>query len=306
MANTEKILRKLEMYRKEPDIVQPLSNTDLADLVVVVLSQVRKIEKAIGDKKLDLDSKIGKDADDLVRNTERQVAQMRAELLNQIRAEITNGAQQLTENSTQLEKRVSEALENIKNGDDGIVTDAEIERAASIAASIIELPDFDALVSETITSDGGAVRDALELLQGDDRYKVEIKDVDGLENTLKQLAQVRQSNGGTIGKQQVYGFIRNAVSDGIISSSIESLDDIGDVTITSVADGQVVTWSDSQNKWVNAAPPGASGGEANTASNVGTAGVGVFKGKSLLDLEFKKINAGSAKITIPTTQEMMK
>ena len=39
-------------------------------------------------------------------------------------------------------------------------------------------------------------------------------------------------------------------------------------------------------------------GETNTASNVGTAGVGIFDGKVGEDLQFKKINAGSAKITI--------
>jgi len=42
----------------------------------------------------------------------------------------------------------------------------------------------------------------------------------------------------------------------------------------------------------------AVGAEINTASNVGTAGVGVFKQKTGADLEFKKINAGSSKITI--------
>ncbi len=39
-------------------------------------------------------------------------------------------------------------------------------------------------------------------------------------------------------------------------------------------------------------------GEANSVSNVGTAGVGVFKQKSGVDLQLKKINAGSSKVTI--------
>jgi len=43
---------------------------------------------------------------------------------------------------------------------------------------------------------------------------------------------------------------------------------------------------------------GGGSGEANTASNVGTAGVGVFKQKTGVNFEFKKINAGSDKITI--------
>ena len=44
---------------------------------------------------------------------------------------------------------------------------------------------------------------------------------------------------------------------------------------------------------------GAGGaGETNTASNVGTAGVGIFNQKTGVDLEFKKLNAGSSKVTI--------
>ena len=47
-----------------------------------------------------------------------------------------------------------------------------------------------------------------------------------------------------------------------------------------------------------AAPPGAAGGEANTASNKGIAGVGVFIQKTGVDLEFKNVNAASGNIVV--------
>lgn len=50
---------------------------------------------------------------------------------------------------------------------------------------------------------------------------------------------------------------------------------------------------------VNAKPSGGSG-EVNTASNLGTSGVGVFAQKSGADLQFKKLIAGNA-ITFSTT-----
>ena len=69
--------------------------------------------------------------------------------------------------------------------------------------------------------------------------------------------------------------------------------------------GKFIRQTDTEDIWMltSTAPTfvkvsGSGTGEPNTASNVGTAGVGVFKQKTGVDLEFKKINAGSAKITI--------
>jgi len=65
--------------------------------------------------------------------------------------------------------------------------------------------------------------------------------------------------------------------------------------------GQVLAKIDGTNfntEWVDQSGGGGGGGEANTASNVGTAGVGLFKNKVGVDLRFKKINAGSSKVTI--------
>jgi len=50
--------------------------------------------------------------------------------------------------------------------------------------------------------------------------------------------------------------------------------------------------------WVEVTQTGVSLGEVNTASNTGTGGVGIFKTKTLVDLEFKNINAGSSKVTV--------
>jgi hypothetical protein len=51
-------------------------------------------------------------------------------------------------------------------------------------------------------------------------------------------------------------------------------------------------------KWAPAAAPGAVGGEANTASNIGTGGVGPFDSKFGVDLQFKNIIAASARVTV--------
>ena len=81
-----------------------------------------------------------------------------------------------------------------------------------------------------------------------------------------------------------------------LETSIGLLQDLSNVNITSVANNDIIRYNSATGKWVNMALSGA--GEANTASNVGTLGTGWFKQKTGVNLEFKKINAASTKITV--------
>jgi len=66
--------------------------------------------------------------------------------------------------------------------------------------------------------------------------------------------------------------------------------------IVPASGGGTVNFLRADGNW--ALPPAGGGGGSNTASNVGSAGTGVFDGLVVSDLQFRKLNALSGKITI--------
>jgi len=117
------------------------------------------------------------------------------------------------------------------------------------------------------------------------------------------------ANVGVVPNSAITGATKTKITydtKGLVTAGDDaSLDDLSDVVKGSPATSSASTLriladpnTDGTYNEIDWTPPSGGGGEANTASNVGTAGVGVFKDKSGVDLRFKKINTGSNKVTI--------
>ena len=95
-------------------------------------------------------------------------------------------------------------------------------------------------------------------------------------------------------------YFTNTRADARIAlANLEDLANVGFSAPGASEDDKVIFWDNTAGAFGLSTVSGLAGqGEVNTASNIGTAGVGIFDGKVGDDLQFKKLNAGSAKITI--------
>jgi len=97
-----------------------------------------------------------------------------------------------------------------------------------------------------------------------------------------------------------------AATTGVKLDDWATPDDNTDLNATTGYHGLLLKLTGSTSTYLNAdgswsTPPGATGGEANTASNVNTTGVGVYEGKVGVELQFKGVRAGSSKATVTDT-----
>lgn len=187
---TEKdILKKIAIAKAKPETLTDLRPSELADLVLVVLEYVKQINQAIDSGKIKGEK--GKDAPILVPDKDYlSLPTARTEIQAILNAVVDN-----------IEADVQKALSRVKNGKDGKdakVTREHIEEAAKIASGLIQIPDFPTL----ITQEPEAIRNALELLKGDERLS--IKAIDGIDEILSKLEKkLSTKSGGGAGARAV-------------------------------------------------------------------------------------------------------
>lgn len=287
------IIRKLQLYKSNPNLFKEVSPTELADLVLVVMGAVNAIDEAIKEGRHDGYTP-QPDKDYLAIDTAKRLLKAEVDKM------LSKSDVILSETSTELEKRVQQAIDNIRNGNDGIVTDEEIQRAAEIAYSLIELPDFDSLTEEKITSSPEAIRNSLELLP--DGEKLSQEAIEGLVNELQAIKEAvdsaKKGAAGGVSRNTVLQLIAenggggstvsvdgsevstpDFVSTGDVDFVATGSDITGDVkglygnpldsTVGSPSDGSILVYRDAGNDWVlEAKPAGGSNPALNDVTDV--------------------------------------
>lgn len=193
-----KLLKRLLLLKRNPELYKDLSNQELAEFVLVVLSQVETIDKAI--KEGIFDGYTPQSGKDYLGKKEGQ-----ALLSSLYKQAVDNLASKNQSEYTKLEKAIQARLNNLRDGKDGndaLVTDELVNEIAAKAYSLITLPNFEAL----ITQEPGAIRDALELLQGDERLEQS-----AIKNLPEDLDQIRREVNTTVARNEAGGISRNTV-----------------------------------------------------------------------------------------------
>lgn len=212
--NTSKaqIAKKLYMLKKHPELFASMPTEELAEY----LNYVRKIVESAKEV-----------ADRASGNFEKEY-----EVSVSLNKQLVTALEKLEKEKNQKLNSIRQPKDGRpgkdgkpgKPGKDAKVTKEQIQKAAEIAYSLIELPDFDELVTENITANPFAIRDGLELITKE-KDKLSQDAIQNLREDLLQLQeQISRVNKSVIegvgtSKNVIDYMINQRIADGTISTS---------------------------------------------------------------------------------------
>jgi hypothetical protein len=194
MVSTD-LVRKIRYLKANPKLAELIPQSDMLILMGDLLRGFPALQKGIETNKITGP----KGADGYTPRPDVDYASLRS--FDQALSAFEAKYNQI---SNRLDSKLS-TIQNGKDGKDAEITPELVAEIADMAAQMIELPNF----ANLIQMEPEAIRNSLELLKDDDRLSIEA--IRGLQDQLEVLAQRAVANGGTIGKQQVFGFFKQFI-----------------------------------------------------------------------------------------------
>lgn len=215
------LIKRLYTSKKKPQVLRDFTPEELGELVLIVLEYIKKVNIAIEQGQIKGDR--GDDAPELrpdIDYLSLPTAQ------SQLQSVINSFDKDFNKIKGQIQQRLDDIREP-EDGKDAVITDEQLQEIAQQAFSLVKLPDFPSL----ITQEPQAVRDSLELLEGEERLdRSAVRGLKELEDKLSgEINLIRKTESPAVGKSR--------------------LSFLTDVDISGVTDGQVIKYNASTGQW---------------------------------------------------------
>ena len=173
------LLQRILTYKQRPDIAKPLTVEELTTAFAELFAIVKATNQAIEAGKVK-----GKDGSTPQSDIDFMSMTTAQKMLEQL---FNSKAGEFDTVSSEAIDALQKRLDTVRDGLDAEVTEAQLDEAAKRASLLIEMPDFNSL----ITAEPSAIRNALELLQGEDRF--DVKGVRGIDEIVEGLREEIQN-----------------------------------------------------------------------------------------------------------------
>ena len=180
-----KLLQRLKLASQNPDLGIAFSNEEILQVSMALLSSQEATNQAIESGKVK-----GQDGATPVAGTDFLSEAQQREIITVM---LTNA---VAKESQKVDSKLAEITSG-KDGSDAEITPDMIMDIAEKATAMVNLPDFDKLITERTTANPESIRDALELLQGNDRLSIDsIKGTEKWRTEMGALVKKGLVNGG--------------------------------------------------------------------------------------------------------------